>query len=135
VCQHLSFISNGKATEGKSRSKPDPGNLAVRDCRGACRNMLHGLITICHEVGNDGYRGSYWPKAGVRYISISTIRIRFCCNFNCCWMILSPASALKDIMINSAANSVFILFLYGKFPRIWPTAVSRFPIHSPKSST
>jgi hypothetical protein len=34
--------------------------------------MLHGLITICHEVGNDGYRGSYWPKAGVRYISIST---------------------------------------------------------------
>jgi hypothetical protein len=50
-------------------------------------------------------------------------------------MILSPASALKDIMINSAANSIFILFLYGKFPRIWPTAVSRFPIHSTKSST
>ena len=35
--------------------------------------MLHGLITICHEVGNDGYRGSYWLKAGVRYISISTL--------------------------------------------------------------
>ena len=76
VCQHLSFISNGKATEGKSRSKPDPGNLAVRDCRGACRNMLHGLITICHEVGNDGYRGSYRPKTGVRHIPIST-RMRF----------------------------------------------------------
>jgi len=72
VCQHLSFIANGKTTEGKSRSKPDPGNLAVRDCRGACGNMLHGLITICHEVGNDGYRGSYWPKTGVRHISIST---------------------------------------------------------------
>src|SRR5664280_1442102 len=72
VCQHLSFISNGKTTEGKSRSKPDPGNLAVRDCRGACGNMLHGLITICHEVGNDGNRGSYWPKTGVRHISIST---------------------------------------------------------------
>ena len=34
--------------------------------------MLHGLITTCHEVGNDGYRGSYWPKTGVRHISIST---------------------------------------------------------------
>ena len=74
VCQHLSFILCGKTTKGKSRSKPDPGNLAVRDCRGACRNMLHGLITICHEVGNDRYRGSYWPKTGVRYISISTHR-------------------------------------------------------------
>ena len=39
---------------------------------GACGNMLHGLLTICHEVGNDGYRGSYWPKTGVRHISIST---------------------------------------------------------------
>jgi hypothetical protein len=39
---------------------------------GACGNMLHGLITICHEVGNDGYPGSYWPKTGVRHISIST---------------------------------------------------------------
>ena len=73
VCQHLSFLSNGKTTEGKSRSKPDPGNLAVRDCRGASGNMLHGLITICHEVGNDAYQGSYWPKTGVRYISISTV--------------------------------------------------------------
>jgi hypothetical protein len=58
--------------KGKSRSKPDPGNLAVRDCRGACGNMLHGLVTICHEVGNDGYLGSYLPKTGVRHISIST---------------------------------------------------------------
>ncbi|MEI6269656.1 MAG: hypothetical protein WCP01_12310, partial [Methylococcaceae bacterium] len=49
-----------------------PGNLAVRDCRGACGNMLHSLITICHEVGNDGYKGSYRPKTGVRHISIST---------------------------------------------------------------
>jgi len=72
VCQHFSFILYGKTTEGKSRSKPDPGNLAVRDCRGACGNMLRGLVTICHEVGNDGYRGSYWPKTGVRHISIST---------------------------------------------------------------
>ena len=73
MCQHLSFILYGKTTEGKSRSKPDPGNLAVRDCRGACGNMLHGLITICHEVGNDGYLGSYRPKTGVRHISISTV--------------------------------------------------------------
>ena len=49
------------------------GNLAVRDCRGACGNMLHGLITVCHEVGNGGYRGSYRPKTGVRHISISTV--------------------------------------------------------------
>ena len=72
MCQHLSLISDGKTTEGKSRSEPEPGNLAFRDRRGACGNMLHGLITICHEVGNDGYRGSYWPKTGVRHISIST---------------------------------------------------------------
>jgi hypothetical protein len=40
VCQHLSLISDGKTTEGKSRSEPEPGNLAFRDRRGACGNML-----------------------------------------------------------------------------------------------
>ena len=40
--QHLSFMLYGKATEGKSGSKPDLGNLAVRDCRGAYGNVGYG---------------------------------------------------------------------------------------------
>ena len=39
---------------------------------GLVETCCNGLITICHEVGNDGYSGSYWPKTGVRHISIST---------------------------------------------------------------
>jgi hypothetical protein len=40
---------------------------------GLVETCCNGLITICHEVGNDGYSGSYWPKTGVRHISISTV--------------------------------------------------------------
>ena len=40
---------------------------------GLVETCCNGLITICHEVENDGYSGSYWPKTGVRHISISTV--------------------------------------------------------------
>jgi hypothetical protein len=43
---------------------------------GLVETCCNGLITICHEVGNDGYSGSYWPKTGVRHISISTAKER-----------------------------------------------------------
>ena len=40
---HLSFLGNGKAVGGQTpRSKPDPGNPAVRDCRGAYGNVGYG---------------------------------------------------------------------------------------------
>lgn len=73
MCHYLSFISNGKRIEGKSKSEPDTntGNLAVQDRKVACGNKLHGLITICYKVGDDGYRGSYRPKTSVCHISIS----------------------------------------------------------------
>jgi hypothetical protein len=70
--------------------------------QGGLWKQLHGLITFCHEVGNDGYRGSYRPKTGVRYISIST-RMR------------SP-KAVVDIdavmMRNSRPNRTFKIIMY-----------------------
>ena len=59
VGQHLSFTRHGKATDSRPRSEPDPGKPAVRDRRGACGNMMHGLMAICHDAGNGGYLGSH----------------------------------------------------------------------------
>ena len=33
-------------------------NPTVRDERGACGNVMQGLMAVCHEIGNDGYIGS-----------------------------------------------------------------------------
>ncbi len=55
---YLSLSPFGKAIRGKQpRSKPDSGNPTVRDCRGACGNVMQDLIAICHESGN---RGNSW---------------------------------------------------------------------------
>ena len=60
---HLSFRRVGKAAGGPTpRSEPDSGNPTVRDRRGACGNAEQGLMAICHEIGNDGYTGSHYPK-------------------------------------------------------------------------
>ena len=61
VSQHLSFLSDGKAPGDRPRSEPDSGKPTVRDHRGACGTVMQGLVTICHEVGNDRYPGSYRP--------------------------------------------------------------------------
>lgn len=43
VCQHLSFTQVWEGDQGLwPRSKPDPGNPAVRDCRGAYGNVGYG---------------------------------------------------------------------------------------------
>ena len=39
VGRNLSQAATGKAQQGKPRSEPDRGNPAVRDRRGACRNV------------------------------------------------------------------------------------------------
>ncbi len=57
---HLSFLGDGKAVGGQiPRSEPDLGDPAVRDRRGAFGNVMPGLMVICHEIGNDGYRGNH----------------------------------------------------------------------------
>ena len=37
------LLRREKATKGKPRSKPDRGNPAVRDCRGACGIVAMGV--------------------------------------------------------------------------------------------
>ena len=73
LCQHLSFILCGKTTEGKSRSKPDSGNLAVRNCRGGL--WKHAAWSDNHLPRSRKRRipgKLIGPKTGVRHISIST---------------------------------------------------------------
>jgi hypothetical protein len=57
---HLSFLGGGKAVGGQTpRSERYSGNPTVADRRGACGNVMSGLMVICHEVGNDGYSGNH----------------------------------------------------------------------------
>ena len=42
--------------------EPDAGNPTVRDEKGACGNVMHGLASFCHEAGNDGNNGRRFPK-------------------------------------------------------------------------
>jgi hypothetical protein len=37
----------------------DSGNSTVRDERGACGNVMQGLVAFCHEAGNGGNIGSH----------------------------------------------------------------------------
>jgi hypothetical protein len=39
--------------------QPDSRNSTVRDERGACGNVMQGLVAFCHEAGNGGYIGSH----------------------------------------------------------------------------
>jgi len=68
VCQHLSLVAIGKAYKGKPRSEPDWGKPAVRDRRGACRNV--GAM-------EDGLCGSLWETGDISPVSCGAQRATF----------------------------------------------------------
>src|SRR3954451_2763102 len=59
----------GRPSEESQGFKPDPGNLAVRDYRGASRNVSHGE-TVSPSCNRKSRNGNPSPTAGQRPISI-----------------------------------------------------------------
>ena len=67
VCElALKFRCDWKGPIGKIENdqdrQPDSGNPTVRDEKGACGNVMHGLASLCHEAGNGGNNGRRCPK-------------------------------------------------------------------------
>ena len=67
VCElALKFRCDWKGPIGKIENdqdrQPDSGNPTVRDEKGACGNVVHGLASLCHEAGNGGNNGRRCPK-------------------------------------------------------------------------
>jgi len=42
--------------------KPYSGKPNVWNFKGGAGNVMHDLVTLCHETGNGGYLGSHWSK-------------------------------------------------------------------------
>jgi len=61
--QRLNLPKLGKATAESQGFKPDPGNLAVRDYRGASGNVSHGG-TVNPSCNRKSRNGNPPPKAG-----------------------------------------------------------------------
>ena len=67
--QRLNLSKLGKATAESQGFKPDPGNLAVRDYRGASGNVSHGG-TVNPSCNRKSKNGNPSPTAGrARFLS------------------------------------------------------------------